>query len=100
MALEIISQILSPTNATYINGVSAERRVAPATLKNMFQGLVYKKNRGINDKFVSEDDANSSAQVFVNRILPVKMQPREQPEKKIVPEPFFPLIGGSSKVCR
>jgi len=43
MALEIISQILSPANATYINGVSAERRVAPATLKNMFQGLVYKK---------------------------------------------------------
>ena len=82
MALEIISQILSPTNATYINGVSAERRVSPATLKNMFQGLVYKKNRGINDKFVSEDDANSSAQVFVNRILPVKMQPREQGASK------------------
>jgi len=82
MALEIISQILSPANATYINGVSAERRVAPATLKNMFQGLVYKKGRGVNDKFVSEDDANSSAQVFVNRILPVKMQPREQGASK------------------
>lgn len=82
MALEVISQILSPTNATYINGVSAERRFSNAVLKNMYQGLVEKGGRGINDKFVSEDDANSSAQVFVNRILPVKMQPREQGASK------------------
>lgn len=82
MALEIISQILSPTNATYINGVSAERRFSAAVLKNMYQGLVEKNNQGINDKFVSEDDATSSAQVFVNRILPVKMQPREQGASK------------------
>lgn len=82
MALEVISQILSPTNATYINGVSAERRFSAAVLKNMYQGLVEKNNQGINDKFVSEDDATSSAQVFVNRILPVKMQPREQGASK------------------
>lgn len=82
MALEIISQILSPTNATYINGVSAERRFSAAMLKNMYQGLVEKNNQGINDKFVSEDDATSSAQVFVNRVLPVKMQPREQGASK------------------
>lgn len=77
MALETISQILSSTNATYINGVSAERRISPAILKNMYQGLVEKDGRGVNDKFVTEDDATSSAQVFVNRVLPVKMKPRE-----------------------
>lgn len=77
MSLQVISQILSPTNATYINGVSAERRMAAAVLKNMYQGLVEKDGRGINDKFVTESDAEESAQVFVNRILPVKMKPRE-----------------------
>lgn len=82
MALETISKILSPTNATYINGVSAERRFSTAVLENMYQGLVEKGGRGINDKFVSEDDANISAQVFVNRILPVKMKPREQGSNK------------------
>lgn len=78
MASELISKVLSPTNATYINGVSAERRFAAAVLENMYQGLVEKNGRGINDKFVTEDDATSSAQVFVNRVLPVNMQPREQ----------------------
>lgn len=82
MALETISQILSSTNATYINGVSAERRISPAILKNMYQGLVEKDGRGINDKFVTEDDATSSAQVFVNRVLPVKMLAREQGANK------------------
>lgn len=82
MALETISQILSSTNATYINGVSAERRISPAILKNMYQGLVEKDGRGVNDKFVTEDDATSSAQVFVNRVLPVKMKPREMGANK------------------
>lgn len=82
MALEVISQILSPTNATYINGVSAERRFSKALLENMYQGLVEKGGKGINDKFVTEDDATSAAQVFVNRILPVKMKPREQGASK------------------
>ena len=78
MGLEVISQVLSPTNATYINGVSAERRFSAAVLKNMYQGLVEKDGRGVNDTFVSSNDAEQSAQVMVNRILPVKMQPREQ----------------------
>ena len=82
MALELISQVLSSTNATYINGVSAERKFATATLKNLYQGLIEKDGRGINDKFVTEDDANTAAQVFVNRILPVKMKPREQGASK------------------
>lgn len=78
MSLQTINQVLSPTNATYINGVSAERRFSAAVLKNLYQGLVEKDGRGVNDKWVSESDAEQSAQVFVNRILPVKMQPREQ----------------------
>lgn len=77
MALETISQILSPTNATYINGVSARRNFSAAVLENMYQGLVEKNDRGVNDEFVSTKDAEESAQVFVNRILPTKMQPRE-----------------------
>lgn len=82
MATETISQILSPENATYINGVSAERRIAPAVLKNSYQRLVEKGGRGINDTFVSEDDAQSSAQVLVNRVLPSKLKPREQGANK------------------
>lgn len=76
MALELISQILSPTNATYVNGVSAERRFSLAILKNSWQKLVEKDGKGVTDKFVTEDDATHSAQVFVNRIIPVRMQPR------------------------
>lgn len=82
MSVELISKVLSPTNATYINGVSAERRFSAAVLKNMYQGLVEKGGRGINDKFVTESDATESAQVFVNRVLPVKMQPREMGASK------------------
>lgn len=82
MALETISQILSPTNATYVNGVSARRTFSAAVIKNMYQGLVETGGRGIDDKFVSESDAVESAQVFVNRILPIRMKPREQGANK------------------
>ena len=77
MSLQVISQILSPTNATYINGVSAQRKVAAAIFKNMYQGLVEKNDVGVNDSWITEGDAQDSAQVFVNRIVPVKMKPRE-----------------------
>lgn len=82
MPVELISKILSPTNATYVNGVSAERRFSRALLENTFQKLVEKDGRGVNDNWVSEDDATHAAQVFVNRILPVKMQPREMGASK------------------
>lgn len=82
MGREIISQILSPENATYIDGVAAQRLVSPAILENMFQGLVEKDGRGVDDKFVSETEANEAAQIFVHRILPVKMEPREQGASK------------------
>ena len=82
MALELISQILSPTNATYINGVSAERRFSEAILKNAFQKLIEKDGKGVNDNWVKEDDATHSAQVFVNRIKPVKIKAREMGASK------------------
>ena len=82
MALELISQILSPTNATYINGVSAERRFSEAILKNAFQKLIEKDGKGVNDNWVKEDDATHSAQVFVNRIKPVHIKPREMGASK------------------
>ena len=65
MAVELISQILSPTNATYINGVSAERRFAKATLDALYQKLVEKDGRGVNDTWVKEDDATHAAQVKI-----------------------------------
>ena len=82
MALELISQILSPTNATYINGVSAERRFSEAILKNAYQKLIEKDGKGVNDNWVPEDDATHSAQVFVNRIKPVHIKPREMGASK------------------
>lgn len=77
MAKETIAQVLSPTNATYINGVSARRLLVDATLKNLYQGLIETSGRGINDRFITSDEANTSAQVFVNRVLPINPKARE-----------------------
>ena len=82
MAVETISQILSPTNATYINGVSAQRLLAKAVLKASFQKIVEKNGRGINDNWVKEDDATHAAQVFVNRVKPAKTLAREMGASK------------------
>lgn len=77
MAVETIQQILSPTNAPTINGVNAGRKLALATLDTLYQGLVEKDGRGVNDTWVSTKDCEENAQVFVNRIVPVKMEARE-----------------------
>lgn len=77
MALETISQILSPENAPYVNGVAARLKFAPALLKNMYQSLVETNGKGIDDNFVTSTDAEEAAQVFVHRIRPVEMNPRE-----------------------
>ena len=82
MALESIQQILAPSNAPYINGVAARLKFAPAVLENVYQGLVEKNDKGVNDNWVSSADANDDAQVIVHRILPVKMKPREQGANK------------------
>lgn len=65
---ETISQVLSPTNATYINGVSVRRDFAKAVLEAVYQGLVEKDGKGINGKFVTEQEANDAGQIFVNRL--------------------------------
>lgn len=82
MAIEVIQQILAPDNAPYINRVRAESRVAKALLENMFQGLVETNDRGVTDRFATESEINENVQIFVNRILPVKMQPREMGASK------------------
>lgn len=82
MAIEHIMQVLSPENATYVNNVSAERRFSPAILENFYQGAIEKDGRGVNDKFVTSGDAQEAAQVFVNRVLPTKIKPREQGASK------------------
>lgn len=77
MALQQIVQILSPTNAPYINGINGEKRISAAILKNLYQGLVEKNGKGVDDNFVTEDDAEHATQVVVHRVLPTKMKPRE-----------------------
>lgn len=81
-SIETISQVLSPTNATYINGVSAERLLAPAVLKNIFQGVVEVKGKGINDRFVTDAEALNASQIFVNRVLPAEINARVQGASK------------------
>lgn len=82
MALETIQQILSPTKAPYINGVAAQLRFSPAVLKNMYQGLVEKDGKGVDDNYVTASEAEDSAQIMVHRVLPIKMLPREQGANK------------------
>lgn len=67
---ETISQVLSPTNAPYINGVQAKLTFAKAVLEAVYQGLVEKDGKGVSGKFVTEAEANGSAQVFVNKLKP------------------------------
>ena len=82
MGREVISQVLSPTNATYINGVSARRLISSAVLANVYQGLVETDNRGVNSKWLTEKEVDEATQVFVNRVLPIKMKPREHGSSK------------------
>lgn len=82
MAYETISQVLSPTNAPYINGVAARLKFSAAVLKNLYQGLVEKDDKGVNDNWVTASDAEEVAQVFVHRVRPVEMNPREQGANK------------------
>lgn len=82
MALETISQILSPTNAPYINGVAARLKFSAAVLKNVYQGLVEKNDKGVNDNWVTASDAEENAQIIVHRVRPVEINPREQGANK------------------
>lgn len=77
MSAETIQQILAPNGAPNINGVRARAKLAQALLENIFQGLVETNDKGITDKFATETEISENAQIFVNRIIPVKMDPRE-----------------------
>lgn len=77
MALQTVSQILAPTNAPYINGTAARLRFSAAVLRNLYQGLVEKDGKGVDDNFVSASDAEDSAQIIVHRVLPTEINPRE-----------------------
>lgn len=78
MGRELISRILQVAQAPEINRVRAGSKVAEALLENLFQNIVESNGRGVTDRFTNDADVNSNAQIFVNRILPVKMEPREQ----------------------
>lgn len=82
MALETISQILSPTNAPYINGVAARLRFSAAILKNHYQALVEKNGKGVDDNYVTPSEAEENAQIIVHRVRPVEILPREQGANK------------------
>lgn len=77
MALQTVGQILSPTNAPYINGTAARLRFSAAFLRNLYQGLVEKDGKGVDDNFVSASEAEDSAQIIVHRVKPVEINPRE-----------------------
>jgi len=77
MALQTVSQILAPTNAPYINGSAARLRFSAAVLRNLYQGLVEKDGKGVDDNFVSASEAEDSAQIIVHRVLPTAINPRE-----------------------
>ena len=77
MSVELIKQQLAPAGEPNINGIRARAMLAPALLANIFQGLIETNGRGITDKFASEAEISENAQIFVNRILPAKVNPRE-----------------------
>ena len=77
MALQTVSQILSPTNAPYINGSAARLTFSAAVLRNLYQGLVEKDGKGVDDNFVKANEAEDSAQIIVHRVLPAQITPRE-----------------------
>ncbi len=77
MSVELIKQTLAPEGSPNINGIRARAKLAEALLLNIYQGLVETNGRGITDKFATEAEISENAQIFVNRILPAKVQPRE-----------------------
>ena len=77
MSVELIKQTLAPEGAPNINGIRARAKLSEALLLNLFQGLIETNGRGITDKFASEAEISENAQIFVNRILPAKVNPRE-----------------------
>jgi len=77
MALQTVGQVLASYKAPYINGNAAGLAFAPAFLVGLYQGLVEKDGRGVDDNFVTSELAESNTQIAVHRLIPVKLRARE-----------------------
>lgn len=78
MALQNISQVLAKVStAPYINGNAAGLAFAPAFLVGLHQGLIEKGGKGIDDNFVSSELAETTTQIAVHRLKPVRLRARE-----------------------
>lgn len=82
MAIETIKQVLQEPGTPNINGVQARSLISKALLENIFQGIVETNGRGITDKYATESEVNANSQIFVNRIIPAKWEPREMGASK------------------
>lgn len=77
MALQTVSQVLASYKAPYINGNAAGLAFAPAFLVGLYQGLIEKDGKGIDDNFVTSELAESNTQIAVHRLKPVRLRARE-----------------------
>ena len=77
MAYQTVGQVLASYKAPYINGNAAGLAFAPAFLVGLYQGLVERDGKGVDDNFVTSELAESATQIVVHRLVPVKLQARE-----------------------
>lgn len=77
MALQTVGQVLASYKAPYINGNAAGLAFAPAFLVGLYQGLIEKDGKGIDDNFVTSELAESNTQIAVHRLVPVRLNARE-----------------------
>ena len=77
MAFQTVGQVLASYKAPYINGNAAGLAFAPAFLVGLYQGLIEKDGKGVDDNFVTSELAESNTQIAVHRLKPVKVRARE-----------------------
>lgn len=77
MAFQTVGQVLASYKAPYINGNAAGLAFAPAFLVGLYQGLIEKDGKGVDDNFVTSELAESNTQIAVHRLVPVKIRARE-----------------------
>lgn len=65
-----------------LNGVMAGSKLAPAILKNVYQGIVEPNGKGTTDQFTTAPDIIKNARIYVTRILPTYHDIREQGASK------------------
>ena len=77
MAFQTVGQVLASYNAPYINGNAAGLAFSPAFLVGLYQGLIEKDGKGVDDNFVTSELAEANTQIAVHRLVPVKLRARE-----------------------